>query len=418
MNTLIEGIIDDTVHKYRGEYVLNIVHKLLGRKLNIDWLDESLAADIFYLFYLPFPKLKYQEATIENTKYAILQALQREPALWKTKPLTVADRIISIVAAASFLEKIVKELSTSSRPKHGQDNTKDQIKNAVSKALVETINITKNASNIKQLIAKIGAGKASTLQYEDVLETILELAKNTDIANILHLLAGIEVAKLSTRHTTRATKGWITGMEIGGDLERIHYSRLAFPEILFLAELANSRLLLYRKELPAIQGSFYVLLDKSGSMSGTKIDWARAVALALFIKSKSSRRHFYARFFDSIVYDLVEAHYNSPTSRSIQVLKYLGTVKAGGGTDIIKALATASNDLLTFEKNTVSDVILITDGEDKLSKHILSSIISRGGFRLHTIMIQGDNPVLREVSDNYFTVEKLDKKDILRVVTF
>ena len=420
IQSLIEGITTDIVYEYRGEQVLHYTIKLLGKKkIRHNLMNQQFAADLFYTFYLPYPRLRRNIPEPYIEQYSILQAMLREPAIWKVKPLTVADKTISTIAASVFLERLIRELSMPRKSSRERSTSeKEKLKEAVSRAMMDTSKIARNASNIKQLLAKTGAGRASTLQFENVLEEILELARNTDIAKILELLRSIEVSKISTRRTVRASRGWITSLEIGGDLERVHPSRLAFPEILFLVELVNSRLLLYRKELPGSHGSIYVLLDKSGSMSGTKMDWARAVALALFIKSRGQGRNFYARFFDSIVYDRINIPYTMYQRKAIDLIKYLGTVKAGGGTDIVKALATASSDLISSSVKGVSDVVLITDGEDTLSKLILKGIISRGGFRLHTVMIQGDNPVLREVSHSYMIAEKLDEKEVLRVVMF
>jgi uncharacterized protein with von Willebrand factor type A (vWA) domain len=174
-------------------------------------------------------------------------------------------------------------------------------------------------------------------------------------------------------------------------------------------------MLLYSKELSAEEGPVYVLLDKSGSMSGDKINWARAVALALLAKSRAAGRLFGVRFFDSVVYDLYTVRRGDRTRKVLEVIKYLATVKASGGTNITNAIARATDDVTSRSIGT-TDIVLITDGEDKLSEHIISSIIKSGNVRLHSVMIGGHNPTLERVSNSYLAVRKLSEKEALKVV--
>jgi len=154
-------------------------------------------------------------------------------------------------------------------------------------------------------------------------------------------------------------------------------------------------------------------------MIGDKIYWARAVAIALLQRSISEGREFYVRFFDSMTHPLMKVTKRTKPSMIMKVLTYLATVRAGGGTSITNAIFTAAEDLKKGGgRRRISDVILITDGEDKINVNLLAKVKVETKMRLHTVMIQGLNQYLKKLSDRYLVVKRLDSEGILKVVDF
>jgi uncharacterized protein with von Willebrand factor type A (vWA) domain len=420
MPSVIEGVRQNSSYWYRAGRVADLLEKL-GKKPESFPLE--LAGDVYYMFYLPFPKIvSNPNSSKDETMRAVLLSMTlQEAKTWKIKALTVADPAISTVAATIFSSAIISMINSGSGGTKGREQRNERgsggglSRATIRKALKETSEAVQNAAALKSIIARTGAGNTSNLSFEDSLDIMLELAKKTDIREIARILTKIEISKLPTAKSSRSPRGWISSLEIGSDIERVHPSRLAFPEELFLVELANSRLLLYRKELSSEDGPIYVLLDKSGSMSGEKINWARAVALALLTKARASGRRFYVRVFDSITYELKVVERVSRPRKVMSIVKYLATVKASGGTNITNAIAKAVEDIESSRAKGSSDIVLITDGEDKLSSHILRSILPQT-IRLHTVMIKGDNRTLQEVSSSYLSAMKLDEREALKVV--
>ncbi|MDM7274812.1 MAG: VWA domain-containing protein [Thermoprotei archaeon] len=427
------GLIDE-VRAYRGSRILDIASKLAGRPLPKPFTVE-LAVDVFYSFNLPMPIVdvefaKRQEPQEEleelQMRLQVVSALTSSSNLWRVKPYTVADTVTSIVASASFIERLSRILSQeSSGGSRGGEGRKDEGKgsrgesrfqDAVEKALEQVEGDVKTAKDIKRALSGLGAGKGSVLAFDESMEEVLRLARDTDISKVLEKIEGVKVPAVRSR-VERYSKGWIEGVEVGGDLERLHYSQLALPWDYFLASFADSKLLLYKRVTTKSKGPIYVLMDKSGSMVGAKIDWARAVAVALLRKSTMEGRRFYARFFDSITHPPVSVKPNSRVSEIVSALSYLARVKAGGGTDISRALITACEDIVK-EGGNVSDIVLISDGEDRISPELLSKTLNKANARLHTVMIQGHNVYLKQISYRYMAVRKLEAKEILKVVDF
>ncbi|MEB3817016.1 MAG: VWA domain-containing protein [Desulfurococcales archaeon] len=417
----------DSIRAYKGSKIISIAESLAGRDFEGTPINVPLAVDIFYSFFLPVPAIDYE--LIENNlrddkdlmfRVAVVSSLLSNKKFEHVKALTTADSSTSVVAAASFIERLSRLLSQQNAApgKEGEKGGEESISRLVDTALEQVEHDARVAKDIKSLVARTAAGSSSMLAYGDNPEEILRLARNTNVERILKIVLGIKIAftpqsKIMRRHT----RGWLGGVEYGSDLERLHYSQLALPEEVFLAHLADSKLLLYEKELPASRGPIYVLLDKSGSMIGEKIDWARAVAVALLEKSAKENRPFYARFFDSTVYPLMKVRRISNPSDVIQTLKYLATVKAGGGTNITGALLAAMDDIASGNlKDRVSDIIIITDGEDRVDVDQVLRGMSRVDVRLISVMIQGHNNYLKRLSDKYLTVKRLGKESVLEVV--
>ena len=433
--TYIRGIkLDDPPTKYRAERIISLLRKLMPDSVNEpDFLDEKLAISIYYALFLPFPILKEPEKRDQKelTKYALISALLSSSNLKSVKQHTIADSITSTVVSAVFLETIVEELQKLGQPHGGDMNSREQkassqfgesrsmdLSNTVDKALESIKDVAKQAKEITNLAMKFAAGNASMLSLDDVIQDVINLAKNTNVKAILEVLKLIEETEAYIRvKKIPSPRGELEGYEIGSDVERLVPSELALPKELFLVKYAERDLLLYRKVVSRDYGKFYILLDKSGSMMGLKIIWAKAVALALAQRAVRERREFYVRFFDSIPYPPIHVSRRIHGRDVIKLLEYLARIRANGGTDITRAILTAVDDIsATTPRSRVSDIILITDGEDRVAVDMVKKGLARANARLHTVMIHGNNPDLRMISESYMVATKLDKQEALKVV--
>ncbi|PMP59481.1 MAG: hypothetical protein C0202_02410 [Caldisphaera sp.] len=429
------GYIDD-LRLYKGEKILSIAKELSGKNLD-PRISSLLGVDLFYTYYLPIPSVDErppEDNKEETFRRSVISALLKTESMWKTKIFTSADSVTSVVAAASFLEKLNRLLPPDKSKEKGNegsndnesdnegDNSMQELQNAVQKASEAAMKDSEMAKEVKMIAEKMGAGRGSVFSLDSSAEEILKLARETDVARILEKIEGLKmITNAKAKNSINYSKGWITGVEYGGDIERVHYSQLAFPSIMFYAEYANDRLLLYEKNLPSNKGPIYVLLDKSGSMVGSKIDWARAVAVALFKKAMDEGRTFFVRFFDSVPYQPMNVKSNAKANDILNILSYLARVKAGGGTDITRAISSAVDDMektKNISKDKPSDVVLITDGEDRLSPEIINKLLKKSNSRLHSVMIQGHNAFLQAVSFRYLTVKRLEQKEALEVADF
>jgi uncharacterized protein with von Willebrand factor type A (vWA) domain len=434
----VKGInYQDPPVRYRGERVLTLLRKLspelADRATRTGLLDVDFAISVYYMMFLPFPIVNAESKGGEREllQYAILSAMMESSKFRETRRHTIADATTSMVASAVFLEALMRELNNTIKPQGGESKggktsesqegpQPSQLRDAVEKALSATKDVASQAKEITNLAMRFSAGNTSMLSLDDVIQDVINLAKNTDVKMILEALKTLENPDARIRiRKKRSTRGELDGYEYGSDIERIVVSELALPTELFLLKFAERNLLLYKKIVPEDYGKFYVLLDKSGSMMGMKIIWAKAVTLALAQRAVREGREFYLRFFDSIPYPPLYISRRVHGRDVIKLLEYVARIRANGGTDITRAILTAVDDISSRGgTRKISDIVLITDGEDKIAVDLVRKSLNRINARLHTVMISGNNPDLRLVSDSYMVATKLDRDEALKVISF
>lgn len=411
----------DPVTVFRGEKVLNIA-KRLG--LNESLRDLDLAIDFFYSLYLPVPIIKPFSAVDEGKErnYHIVRALINNPVLDELKRYTTVNSSISTLLSASLMSRVADELEKEGLGGEGEDDGRDVDEGSASRAVNRALrDVAEEAKAMRNLEKMMGygrrAGSGTVLDLEDTGEDIIRMARSADVRKLLEIMSTIPSLDFRLkRKVYSSAKGEVMGYLVGSDIERIVPTELALPRIYFRTKLLEGRLLVYDKVLPKTPGPLYVLIDKSGSMEGEKIRWAKATAIALFLRSRREARDFYIRFFDGSAHPLIKVSKRTSAREVINLIDYLARVKGGGGTDITGAVLTACNDISGAGGRRPSDLIVITDGEDRIGISMIKRRLRQVNTRLVSVMIAGDNRDLREVSDKYMRVIRLSDREILRIV--
>ncbi len=434
---LIRGIdYNDPPVRYRGERVLDLAKRLLSENTRLpDFIDPAFAATLYYMLFLPYPIIERPPEADRKlmTQYMLASAIRLSPRFGKVRKHTVANLTASLAASAVLLEALIREISRSrstdesggsgSTGRGGEERSREQLdesslQRSIDKALEAASDVAEHAKEIASFAMTFSAGSASTLSLEDSVQEVISLARNTDVRAVLEALRTIEDESIYFKiRRIESRRGELEGYEKGDDLERLVPSELALPEEFFYVRYVEKSLLLYRKTIGEDYGPFYVLLDKSGSMMGMKILWAKAVALALAQRAVRERREFYLRFFDSIPYPPLHLSKRVRGRDVTKLLEYVARIRANGGTDITRAIMTAVDDILNSSgRHKPSDIVLITDGEDRISVEMLRQSLARANARLYTVMIYGNNPDLRRLSESYMVATKLDKSEALKVI--
>ena len=437
---------NDPLVRYRGERISYTLKKLVGRDLQI---DENFLIDIYYIHYLPMPLLKVKEEIPKgkDIMYKFVEMMLNSPLVEENRNYSIVNSAVSMALSVSYVQNLIEELEKIKRTSQSQEEREmaEQLLNGLmkggggregqqqqlqneqqleklmkqvnDKALSKAIEDAEAVRNLQKIVGGNSAGTGSILNFEGEIHEVLRLARNTEIKKILEFLSGMpRLGSFTKKKTTRFPRGELYGYEEGSDLERIVSSELALPEELFYVKFAESQLLLYQKRIKEVLGPIYLLLDKSGSMDGEKILWAKAVALALYSRARRENRDFYIRFFDNIPYPLIKVSKNAKSKDVVKMIEYIGKIRGGGGTDISRSIISACEDIKEGHVKGVSEIILLTDGEDKIAETTVRKSLKEANSTLITVMIRGDNADLRRVSDEYLVVYKLDHEDLLRVV--
>ncbi len=423
MPGVLRGIkYEDPLVVYRGEKVQSIVWGLSKGRIKT---DIDLAVDTYYVMYLPFPSLLPQTSIPygKEKNYRIIKELVSSETLKEIKNFTIINSLMSVLLSASFLHHLSEELTLG---RGGSEEVIEDIRDVDSttlrRAVGNALRYVKEEGDVMKNMEKLlsegrEAGTGTTLDLEESAEDVLRLARSTDVRKLLEVVSWIpKISHKVKRRATKSSKGELHGYELGSDVERLVPTELVYPRLYFNMKISEGKLLLYDKALPECKGPLYVLLDKSGSMEGDKIKWAKATAIALFMKSRRECREYFIRPFDGSPHQLVKISRRLKSNEVLSFVDYLARIRSGGGTDITKALTVACDDIRHGNSKGVSDIILITDGEDRISEHLIRKKLKALGIKLITVMIMGENRDLRNVSSKYLRATKLSQKEIVQVV--
>ncbi len=409
---------EDPVIRYRGEKIVKLSSRLGLKK---EFITAELVTDFFYTLYLPHALIE-EHPEVNNLHYTLVKALNESEELLKIKKHTILDSFISTLTTIAILQYFAEFLEEKNELVNVRElrETQNEVLRSVLRESLKSV--TREVETMKKLerlyTSGIQPGVGSEFDLEEDAEKVLRLARMTDVSMILEVLSLVpDVVRKTRKKYEKFNRGEFNGYDLGSDLERLVPTQLAFPRKYLLLSYVESKLLLYDKKISKSLGPLYLLTDKSGSMEGEKIEWAKATAVALLIKSRREVREFYMRFFDGAPHDLIRISRKASFSEFLNLIRNLARVKSGGGTDITKAITTACDDIIgSGLVKRDSDIVVITDGEDTLSVTTLKRKLKQANARLFSVMIQGDNKDLKMLSEKYLTVSTLDKNTILRIV--
>ncbi len=143
------------------------------------------------------------------------------------------------------------------------------------------------------------------------------------------------------------------------------------------------------------------LLDVSGSMDGSSINLAVALATVVVSGHLDDDSRYLYRQFGTDVGPLTEA--STPAQKRKMVGSFLRQNNSyGGGTEIMKAVVVAAADVRARAKSDQApEVLLITDGDDYVSSELLYAALGRD-VTLHTVVVNGRNQFLKDRSTTYY----------------
>jgi len=408
------------------DFIYNLVAERIGLYLptNIKAIYDScehiriIAADSYFIHYTlyPFLRSKNEDEILEEVRRFKEQYLADE-RYQRIKTLTTLDDEMSLIYSIALTKTIIGKIM--GKLNINYDNSEDikTLRAMVIRVLSELIKtgemgvileyamenaeqITRNAEEIRELIGGKKAGKEA-----GTFKKILDLAEHMMFVKFMKDI--ITMSKKLSEYIPKASRilkrrgkigDEVSGYALTKKIERALPREIALPDELFLKKLAGEGFLT-KEKLSVTEGAYYILIDKSGSMHGEKTIWARSVAIALYRLAKVKKRKYFLRFFDKRVYPK-----DGPIEQPEEIVDAILKVKSNGGTDITNALLTAIKDIkergLSKYLNTI---IIITDGEDVVQD--LSKELKKANASLVSVMIQGDNETLRNLSTQYMKAE-------------
>jgi len=272
-------------------------------------IDPTVAADAHASLFEPGPELA--ERPKDAARAAWWRQLMETPEYGSLRSQTVLNASLSGLASKALCDQWVQYAATQEpeRPDSGDDKPSpgsdgesiaDQVARirSTSKALAEA---AETVSTANDLAAGLGMGAGgSTLDQAKLAEYFRRVRSDSTLRKILEF-AGKAIRRCRALQRTKVTasRGELTGIELGGDVARLVPWEMAqvsgaVPELELLAlhRLAQRRSLCYRQRRsePLASGCIAIVVDESGSMSGEKIIAAKGIALAMAWLARQQKR--------------------------------------------------------------------------------------------------------------------------------
>jgi uncharacterized protein with von Willebrand factor type A (vWA) domain len=251
------------------------------------------------------------------------------------------------------------------------DDAASMIRNAARNAVQKA---NAQMDDIDQALAACGWGAGDAGPGREsagaVKEYVASQLAQTERLNEIFDLAGRlkDVMRQAQASKVRQGAGELTDVESGDAVARL------LPSELILMRHKLARYLLARKlhEKSALQyrledrerkgkGPVVVCIDDSGSMSGSRDTWAKAVALALLELARKQKRDFcFCTFSTRLTFKFAEkAKAKTPPQDLITALLH----HSGGGTKFDPPLDWALHRIAKADNMKEADVIFISDGD-------------------------------------------------------
>jgi uncharacterized protein with von Willebrand factor type A (vWA) domain len=403
---------------------------------------QIIGTDSFFIHYSVTPMIveHHYDRLLERVREFMMKYMMT-PQYEKVREKTLLNENLSLIYATELTRNILEAIQRRGKEKRGEgkslskeggDNGKNDArkkeKNDDSEEKTGLMvfdnnddkeqELTSNHENIRDVLDEASKKASKTVEgaraIMDVLggggagmnpgdlKRIASIAKSIvevrEVEKVVRL--ALETVKGMPKTHQLLKKNDVLGDEVRGygrtrRIEKILPRELAFPDDILFYKLAGEGVL-RREKAVSKQGALYILLDKSGSMSGYKMIWSRSVALAFNKIARQRNIKFYLRMFDTTVYPA-----EKPVEDDIEALELILTAPTNGGTRIAKAITKAVEDLYKNSDERETDtIILITDGEDNVS--IDKAFLKKNDVRLITVMVGGDNNNLKNISTAYF----------------
>lgn len=445
-------------------------HAVAGKEDTVDALGEArelaskvgdaLASEIFSRLY-GSPEKREQANPVAPWAPRVHEILDQLPEFAQLRDTVQGDPDFSALAAADVLAPIaaklpelLKEVEEEEQEREQQDqgeqpgpgqgpapakrgpSAADKLRASLRGGLATAAQKT---GERKESLAGLAPGLETappSHEHPDAtrMNLIETVAKDASLREVLRRAGRLRRVADRRRQERRSlhAREEVVDLERGNDIARILPAQLAglrHPGLrkLALLRIAEGTAIQYRLEgkEPQGRGPIVVLLDRSGSMSGSPNQWASAVGVACMgIAAREHRPTTVIEFNGSVVQVTHVAANglaldvrvgrnagNRPIAGGFPaaMLRIAGA-GAGGGTDYDKALAVALDGLPNGLRDDRADLVFVTDGDAEIAPDTLEVLKGQKakGLRVYGLTVNGGSvsDAVRAICDNVVDIDR------------
>lgn len=288
--------------------------------------------------------------------------------------------------------------------------------------------ITDDVGKTKTLVQSFQVGKSKDSDPEHRQQLIADISGNKSLADILELAGKLMDVANSLPVKSKELNEDITSVKLGRDIKRATNQSIAYLSDPQTDDMFFSKWIAHELEIYDMQGlkeigrgPIRILLDVSGSMradlAGNRWDnhkfdgvsrnqWAKAATIAMATIALKKKRQFTIQMFSTNIDETYRSNHKYDHNLMIkEVAEYV----TPWGTSFDHLF-----DEVLPNLDEKEDILLITDGEDSISKEGLAAIekARKDGLRIYTIMIT-ENPssTIEMISDQIVNLTSMINED-------
>lgn len=273
------------------------------------------------------------------------------------------------------MEQSIQDL----KPKVDTPTPSEDLKNAMNQAVNKAAGEAEEANDIMETwLSGSDPGEIQRIPYQQKKDFIEKIRNSRELKKLQELVGRFkDTARMEQKRKTKEYGHTIEDVKTGNKVEKLLASEtMKLKNDVTKAEFYkryNEKSLLEYETLNNIQkkqGPIVVAVDTSGSMSGQREHWSKAVAIALLEIAGLQKRNFAVVFFDTRPYKIIEIEKGKATPQEILDVAETHT---GGGTSFQPALEACLN-VMSKSKFDKADLVFITDGEDHIDVDFASKM--------------------------------------------
>jgi len=266
------------------------------------------------------------------------------------------------------------------------------------------------------------SGQFQKLAYKDKIELAKKLMNSNRLKQLSQLVGRFKRLALAKRQERiRKEPSEIVDVTQSDDLSRVLPSEmllLAQPEteILFAQKLITKQLLTWEMDSKdkMARGPIIVCIDNSGSMSGVREIWSKAVAIALLELATKDKRKLAVIHFGSASDPLKVIEVDPQDEPVVRLKKVIEIAEyfLNGGTDFVTPL-TKATEIIKLQNYKQADIVFVTDGEADVPDEFKAEFAKTKKqlqFKVISVCIGGGDESLRKFSEAVFQMEDLVKQ--------
>uniref|UniRef100_A0A6M3LBR2 Putative von Willebrand factor A domain-containing protein n=1 Tax=viral metagenome TaxID=1070528 RepID=A0A6M3LBR2_9ZZZZ len=302
-------------------------------------------------------EVKEKSKTIGKVNEEMEQALNEDPAN--------NIKIKSLAQSQAALQKEMRDLL---------EKNKDEMRRVVRKSLQKA---NQEVQEVQAMVSGFGSepGQPCNLPMESKIRLAQRLKGNPKLKRIADIAGRFQRMALHYQATkTQHGVDEVVDVECGNDLSRVlssEYATMNDPDlgVLFLKKYAESKLLQFKlegKEQEA-RGPIIVCIDNSGSMAGSREEWAKGFSLGLLTIARKQKREFAIVHFSNKS-TIKTFHFPDPKKAGQAELIDALSLFLGGGTDFMTPMNEAHRIITSSKTMKKADVVFVSDGDCRMEE--------------------------------------------------